>query len=94
MAKYSPLISKLIAQLGKLPGIGGKSAQRLAFTGAGYKIRKSILMHINNQYVRSGSIDVKQLFKLQDITNDVIEAQAALNASLPAIVKVALGYLL
>jgi recombination protein RecR len=31
MAKYSPRISKLIAQLGKLPGIGGKSAQRLAF---------------------------------------------------------------
>jgi recombination protein RecR len=31
MAKYSPIISKLIAQLGKLPGIGNKSAQRLAF---------------------------------------------------------------
>ncbi|MHB1484531.1 MAG: recombination mediator RecR [Saccharofermentanales bacterium] len=31
MAKYSPSISKLITQLGKLPGIGGKSAQRLAF---------------------------------------------------------------
>lgn len=31
MSKYSPSISKLITQLGKLPGIGGKSAQRLAF---------------------------------------------------------------
>lgn len=31
MAKYSPIISKLISQLGKLPGIGNKSAQRLAF---------------------------------------------------------------
>ena len=31
MAKYSPLITKLIAELGKLPGIGNKSAQRLAF---------------------------------------------------------------
>lgn len=31
MAKYSASISKLIAELGKLPGIGGKSAQRLAF---------------------------------------------------------------
>jgi recombination protein RecR len=31
LSKYSPRISKLIAQLGKLPGIGGKSAQRLAF---------------------------------------------------------------
>ena len=31
MARYAPTIAKLIAELGKLPGIGGKSAQRLAF---------------------------------------------------------------
>ena len=31
MARYSPSIAKLISQLGKLPGIGQKSAQRLAF---------------------------------------------------------------
>ncbi len=31
MAKFSPSITKLIAQLGSLPGIGSKTAQRLAF---------------------------------------------------------------
>lgn len=31
MARYSPSIARLVAELGKLPGIGGKSAQRLAF---------------------------------------------------------------
>lgn len=31
MARYSPTIARLIAELGKLPGIGQKSAQRLAF---------------------------------------------------------------
>lgn len=31
MARYSPSISRLVSELGKLPGIGGKSAQRLAF---------------------------------------------------------------
>lgn len=31
MARFSPLIAKLMAELGKLPGIGQKSAQRLAF---------------------------------------------------------------
>ncbi len=31
MARYSPATGRLIAELGKLPGIGGKSAQRLAF---------------------------------------------------------------
>ncbi len=31
MARFSPSIARLVAELGKLPGIGGKSAQRLAF---------------------------------------------------------------
>ena len=31
MARYAPSIARLIAELAKLPGIGGKSAQRLAF---------------------------------------------------------------
>jgi recombination protein RecR len=31
MARFSPSIAKLISELGKLPGIGNKSAQRLAF---------------------------------------------------------------
>ena len=31
MARYSPSIQQLITELGSLPGIGGKSAQRLAF---------------------------------------------------------------
>ncbi len=31
MARYSPSIGKLVAELERLPGIGGKSAQRLAF---------------------------------------------------------------
>ena len=31
MARYSPSVQNLISRLGVLPGIGGKSAQRLAF---------------------------------------------------------------
>ncbi len=31
MARYAPSIGKLITELGRLPGIGSKSAQRLAF---------------------------------------------------------------
>jgi recombination protein RecR len=31
MARFAPSISRLIAELGKLPGIGSKTAQRLAF---------------------------------------------------------------
>lgn len=31
MAAFSPLLDKLIAELSKLPGVGKKTAQRLAF---------------------------------------------------------------
>ncbi len=31
MARYSPSVAKLISELGKLPGVGPKSAQRMAF---------------------------------------------------------------
>ncbi|MFC1578246.1 DUF2779 domain-containing protein [Thermodesulfobacteriota bacterium] len=43
--------------------------QRYAFVNAGYKIRKSILMHVNNQYVRSGELNVDELFNLEDCTD-------------------------
>lgn len=49
------------------------SLQRYAFIKAGYRIRKSILMHIDNTYVRTGGIDVQQLFKLEDCT-EIISA--------------------
>jgi len=45
--------------------------QRYAFMNAGYHIKKSILMHLNRGYVRSGPIDVQKLFMLEDCTHRV-----------------------
>lgn len=45
------------------------SFQRYAFINAGYDIRKSILMHINNRYVRSGDLDLAELFTVVDCTD-------------------------
>ena len=53
--------------------IDDMTLQRYAFIGAGYKIRKSILMHINNQYVRQGDLDLSALFTLEDCTEQVEE---------------------
>ncbi len=41
MARYAPSIAKLVAELGKLPGIGTKTAQRLAFHILGLPREKS-----------------------------------------------------
>ena len=45
--------------------------QRHIFENEGYKIRRSILCLINNQYVRKGGIEPKKLFALDDVTSDV-----------------------
>ena len=50
--------------------------QRYAFAGAGYDIRQSILMHLDNQYVKRGPLDVEKLFHLEDCTV-YVEAQMA-----------------
>lgn len=53
--------------------IDDMALQRYAFTGAGYDIRKSILMHVDNNYIRSGKLDLIKLFKLEDRTELVNE---------------------
>lgn len=49
------------------------SFQRHCFEGAGFCIRKTYLMHVNNKYVRQGTIDPKALFVAKDITETVLE---------------------
>lgn len=41
MARYSPTIGKLVSELERLPGIGGKTAQRLAFHILGLPLEKA-----------------------------------------------------
>lgn len=39
--------------------------------GAGFRLRRLALMHINNQYTRRGQISPKQLFTLVDLRDDI-----------------------
>ena len=43
--------------------------QRYAFVGAGYDIRRSILMHLNRDYVRIDQLIPKKMFLLEDCTD-------------------------
>lgn len=45
--------------------------QAWVFNGAGVKIRRCYLCHINNQFVKHGEIDPKEFFTLQDVTAQV-----------------------
>jgi hypothetical protein len=42
----------------------------------------AFIAHLNNRYVRSGELDVQQLFTLADITETVLDLQAAIAANL------------
>jgi hypothetical protein len=42
--------------------------QAFVYTGAGLKIRRCCLMHVNRDYVRRGPVEPKQFFKLVDVT--------------------------
>ncbi len=61
--------------------------QRFAFIGAGYNIRRSILMHINNEYVRSGDLDLKALFTLEDCTKEVKGRLSGVGDTVAALLK-------
>lgn len=51
------------------------SFQYHVFTGAGYQVNRCFMMLVDNTYVRQGDIDPQKLFKLVDITEDVLAAQ-------------------
>ena len=46
--------------------------QAWVFTVAGIKIRRCFLCHVNNQFVRHGDIDPRQLFVLHDVSGEVM----------------------
>ena len=49
--------------------------QYYVLVGAGIKLNKASLVHINNQYVRNGDVEVEKLFTINDLTEDIVEMQ-------------------
>ncbi len=62
--------------------------QKHVYEGAGLKIRRCHLMHINNQYVRQGSIDPAQLFTTVDITDSVEREQPSITEAVEKMLAV------
>lgn len=47
------------------------AVQRYCYEGAGLKVRRCHLMHVDNQYVRRGVVNAKGLFTADDVTDAV-----------------------
>ena len=51
------------------------AVQYHVLTGAGLPVSRAFIIYINNQYVRQGAIDIRQLFTIVDLTDEVREQQ-------------------
>ena len=59
------------------------SIQYYVLKNLGFKIKSANIIHINNEYIRDYEVDINQLFKIVDVTNDVISMQS----NIPNILK-------
>ena len=59
------------------------SIQYYVLKNLGFKIKSANVIHINNEYIRGNDLDINQLFKIVDVTNEVISMQS----NIPNILK-------
>ncbi len=59
------------------------SIQYYVLKNLGFKIKSANVIHINNEYIRYDELDINQLFKIVDVTNEVISMQS----NIPNILK-------
>jgi hypothetical protein len=64
------------------------SFQKYCCEKLGLSIRKCYLMHINNQFVKDGEIDPKELFVLQDISEQVEESSTGIQDRINALLEI------
>ncbi|MCH8945352.1 MAG: DUF2779 domain-containing protein [Nanoarchaeota archaeon] len=65
--------------------------QKYVYEKAGLKIRKCILMHVNNEYVRSGKIEPKEFFVQTDITEQVEEYSLGIKENIERMFEIIQG---
>ena len=65
--------------------------QKYCLEGAGLNVRKTKVMVINNEYVRKGEIDVSQLLKTEDVTEQVLAILPEVEDNLQLMLKVIQG---
>jgi len=62
--------------------------QTFVYSGAGLKIRRCFVLHINNDYVRRGDIDPRLLFKKVDVTAQVSDLSQRIEIQLEGMSKI------
>ncbi|HEB9289293.1 TPA: DUF2779 domain-containing protein [Campylobacter coli] len=58
------------------------SLQYYVLSNLGYKIKQVNLIHLNSEYYRDDFLDINQLFKVNDITDEIIQKQEQVKENL------------
>jgi hypothetical protein len=64
------------------------SFQKYCYEKDGIKIRKCFLMHINNQYIKSGNINPEEFFHSEDVTGEVEELSKEVRERIEGMFKI------
>jgi hypothetical protein len=62
--------------------------QKHCYARAGLKIRRCFLMHLNNEYIRKGKLDIQKLFVQEDITEQVNGALEGIDGRIEEMLKI------
>ena len=65
--------------------------QKRVIEACGYRVRKTAVVHVNNQYVRQGEVDVMALTAIADVTDEVSNTMPALDGKIKAAFEVITG---
>ena len=57
--------------------------QRICLEESGIRVAQTFLVHVNNQYVRHGEIDPRELFAIKDITHEVETVMPMVKKEIP-----------
>ncbi|MCX6266090.1 MAG: hypothetical protein NTW16_01850 [Bacteroidetes bacterium] len=60
--------------------------QYYVITRSGLPLRRVSLVHLNNQYIRRGELDIKQLFTIENMTDRILPMQEAIPGRLYSLV--------
>jgi len=71
--------------------INDLGVQYYVIKGSGIQIDRAYIVHVNNEYVRQGGIEVEKLFRIVDCTETVLERQGSIKEELTAMRKMLSG---
>lgn len=63
------------------------AVQKYVMEQAGYKVSKSFLMTINTSFVKNGPIEPKEFFNLQEVTQEITQAESEVPGNLKTFFK-------